>query len=95
MGEKHNLVLYIDRELVEKTRNPGVNLSKTFENHLKHFLNCFSSVNQVDNCESPCNKSSWWAGPDSLPNEFESKATHALLLEVLSENVIKAQSPHS
>jgi post-segregation antitoxin (ccd killing protein) len=36
MGNKHDLVLYPDKELVEKTRNLGFNLSKTFKNHLKH-----------------------------------------------------------
>jgi post-segregation antitoxin (ccd killing protein) len=32
MSNKHNLVLYIDKELVEKSKELGFNLSKTFEN---------------------------------------------------------------
>jgi hypothetical protein len=35
LSNKHNLVLYIDRELVEKSHSLGFDLSKTFENHLK------------------------------------------------------------
>jgi len=34
MSNKHNLFLYIDRELAEKSKELGFNLSKTFENHL-------------------------------------------------------------
>jgi post-segregation antitoxin (ccd killing protein) len=64
MSNKHNLVLYVDQELVEKTRNLGFNLSKTFENYLKHLLNQFSSVNLVNNHESLNDKALWWAGPD-------------------------------
>jgi len=41
MSNKHNLVLYVDQELVEKSRELGFNLSKTFENHLKHLLTQF------------------------------------------------------
>jgi hypothetical protein len=42
LSNKHNLVLYVDQELVEKTRNLGFNLSNTFENHLKHLLMQFA-----------------------------------------------------
>jgi len=42
MPDKRNLVLYVDEELVKKTRGLGFNLSKTFENHLKHLLTMFS-----------------------------------------------------
>jgi len=38
LSTKHNLVLYIDQELVEKSLELGFNLSKLFENHLKHLL---------------------------------------------------------
>ena len=50
MTHKRNVVLYLDSELVKKSRKLGFNLSKTFENHLKQL------VNQLDNV--------WWAGPD-------------------------------
>ena len=64
MTNKHNLVLYVDQELVEKTRELGFNLSKTFENHLKQLTTQFSQVNQLNNRESNLNHSDWWAGPD-------------------------------
>ena len=44
MTQKKNVVLYLDAELVEKTRELGLNLSKTFENHLKHLINQFQNV---------------------------------------------------
>ena len=49
LSNKHNLVLYVDQELVEKSRELGFNLSKTFENHLKHLLTQFSQVNSMNN----------------------------------------------
>jgi hypothetical protein len=64
MSNKHNLVLYVDQELVEKTRNLGFNLSKTFENHLKHLITQFSSVNSVNNYDSTVEGYDWWAEPD-------------------------------
>jgi integrase len=65
MSNKHNLVLYVDEELVRKSREFGFNLSKTFENHLKHLLTEFSQCNQLNNPESAENECLWWAGPDS------------------------------
>ncbi len=44
MSKKRNVVLYLDEELVEKTRELGFNLSKTFENHLKTLLNQFQNI---------------------------------------------------
>ena len=38
MPNKVNVVLYVDRDLVEKSKELGFNLSKTFENHLKHLI---------------------------------------------------------
>jgi len=35
MGNKGNLVLYIDKDLVAKSKSLGFNLSETFENHLR------------------------------------------------------------
>jgi hypothetical protein len=51
MSNKHNVVLYLDRELVEKSKELGFNLSKTFENHLKHLITQFSTGNSVKNFE--------------------------------------------
>ena len=64
MSNKHNLVLYVDQELVEKSRELGFNLSKTFENHLKHLLLQFSQVNSSNNTVNNGNVGGWWAGPD-------------------------------
>ena len=38
MTTKGNVVLYLDKELVEKSKELGFNLSKTFENHLKQLM---------------------------------------------------------
>jgi integrase len=64
MSNKHNLVLYVDKELVEKTRNICFNLSKTFENHLKQLLTQFSTVNSMNNTGKGFIQDMWWAGPD-------------------------------
>jgi integrase len=64
MSNKHNLVLYVDQELVGKSRELGFNLSKTFENHLKHLLTQFSHANSVNNTRNNENVDFWWAGPD-------------------------------
>lgn len=61
MTRKRNVVLYVDSELVEKTRELGFNLSKTFENHMKtliiHFNNVYSQKGLREDVM-------WWAGPD-------------------------------
>jgi hypothetical protein len=51
MSKKRNVVLYLDKELVEKTREIDFNLSKTFENHLKMLINKFPNVYTQNNCE--------------------------------------------
>jgi hypothetical protein len=58
MTNKRNVVLYLDKELVEKMRELGFNLSKTFENHLKRL------VSHVDCIYTQNNSRCWWAGPD-------------------------------
>ena len=45
LSNKHNLVLYIDKELVAKSKALGFNLSRTFENHLKQLITQLS-INQ-------------------------------------------------
>ncbi|MFB0523488.1 MAG: type II toxin-antitoxin system CcdA family antitoxin [Candidatus Bathyarchaeia archaeon] len=52
MTNKRNLVLYVDSELIEKTKELGFNLSKTFENHMKHLLMQYSTLNTTNNNES-------------------------------------------
>ena len=64
MGNKGNVVLYIDKELVSKSKELGFNLSKTFENHLKHLMMQFSIDNSVNSFNSQDKNDKWWAGPD-------------------------------
>ena len=54
MTQKRNVVLYLDKELVEKTKELGFNLSKTFKNHLKQLINSFSNVNSLNKGDSIC-----------------------------------------
>jgi len=62
MSNKHNVVLYLDKELVEKTRELGFNLSKTFENTLKHLINTRSHVNPLNNSENSGIQGCWLVG---------------------------------
>jgi len=64
LSNKRNLVLYVDQELVEKSRGLGFNLSKTLENHLKHLITQFSTFNQMNNSDSTSENCLWWAEPD-------------------------------
>lgn len=61
---KGNVVLYLDKELVEKSKELGFNLSKTFENHLKHLVNGYSPVSMQNNAKSIHIKVTWWGRPD-------------------------------
>ena len=64
MSNKRNIVLYLDKELVEKSKELGFNLSKTFENHFKQLTMQFSQSKQL-NVEDSTSKNPYeWAGPD-------------------------------
>ena len=52
MTKKRNVVLYVEADLVKKSRELGFNLSKTFENHLKHVIMKFQNVNTANTCEN-------------------------------------------
>ena len=52
MSTKRNVMLYLDAELVKKTRELGFNLSKTFENYMKHLINGFPHVNSENKVEN-------------------------------------------
>ena len=52
MATKRDVVLYLDEDLVEKSKEFGFNFSKTFENHLKHLMTQFSMFNSVNNVNS-------------------------------------------
>jgi len=45
MSTKRNVVLYLDNEIVTKSKELGFNLSKTFENHLKQLITHFHTMN--------------------------------------------------
>jgi hypothetical protein len=65
MTTKGNVVLYLDKELVAKSKELDFNLSKTFENTLKQLTTQFSTGNSQNNGDLMNNKCLWWAGPDS------------------------------
>jgi len=56
LTNKGNLVLYLDKEIIQKSKEMGFNLSKTFENHLKHLMTQFSTCNSLKNFNSHENK---------------------------------------
>jgi hypothetical protein len=64
MGNKGNVVLYLDKDLVAKSKSLGFNLSKTFENHLKHLITQFSTDNSANCFNLTSKENNWWAGPD-------------------------------
>jgi hypothetical protein len=59
-----NLVLYLDEYIVEKSKSLGLNLSKTFENHLKQLITQLPTFNPANNFDSTMEKSKWWAESD-------------------------------
>ncbi len=58
MNQKRNVVLYLDSDLVKKSRQLGFNLSRTFENHLKRLVSHVDSLHEYNSSRG------WWAGPD-------------------------------
>ena len=61
MGNKGNVVLYLDKDLVDKSKELGFNLSKTFENHLKQLILQRSNNQSTHKGVSTENKINWWA----------------------------------
>jgi len=84
VSNKRNVVLYLDRELVEKSKALGFNLSKTFENYLKHLINQFSQYNPQNNFYSTSKNGEWWAGPDSNQRPSARQASGIPIEEMLS-----------
>lgn len=85
MGNKRNVVLYLDKDLVAKSKSLGFNLSKTFENHLKHIITQFSTCNSLNNFGSINNNVEWWARPDSNQRPSARQASGVQIEEVLSK----------
>jgi len=74
LRNKHNLVLYIDKELVAKSKSLGFNLSKTFENHLKNLITQYSTFNSANNFNSRKNRIEMMELPGFEPGSIEPKA---------------------
>ncbi len=75
MGIKGNVVLYLDKELVKKSKKLGFNLSKTFENQLKQLINLYSSVSMQNNCNLSKYKSCLVGPPGFEPGSIAPEAT--------------------
>ena len=73
MANKGNVVLYLDKKLVEKSKELGLNLSKTFENHLKQLIMQFSTSYPVNNVNLNNNGLLWCGRRDANPNGFKSQ----------------------
>lgn len=61
---KGNVVLYLDKDLVDKSKELGFNLSRTLENHLKQLISQRTSTEVTQNHVTGENMSKWWAEPD-------------------------------
>jgi len=72
LPNKGNVVLYLDKELVEKSKEMGFNLSKTFESHLKQLITQVSQDSTGNNSYSTSKKDFKWAGPGLPPKRSES-----------------------
>ncbi len=83
MTAKGNVVLYLDKELVQKSKSLGFNLSKTFENYLKHLITQYSACNSLNNSDFTSEDGDWWAGPDSDRRPSARQATGISIEEVL------------
>ena len=75
MTTKGNVVLYLDKELVEKSKELGFNLSKTFENHLKQLITQISPCNCENKQRFLENKSQMVGLPGFEPGSIEPKST--------------------
>jgi post-segregation antitoxin (ccd killing protein) len=75
MNQKRNVVLYLDKELVEQSRQLGFNLSRTFENHLKQLINQLSNGQTTQNHQTLNNNSEVVGLPGFEPESIEPKST--------------------
>jgi hypothetical protein len=75
LSNKNNLVLYLDKELVEKSKELGFNLSKTFDNYLKQLITQFSTGNSVNSSKLSENKMNVVGLPGFEPGSIEPKST--------------------
>ena len=64
LSNKSNLVLYLDKETIRKSKDLGFNLSRTFENHLKQLITQFSCNKTENNFNSKGTIIGKWAEPE-------------------------------
>ena len=64
LSNKSNLVLYLDKELIKKSKDLGLNLSRTFENHLKQLITQFSQLKTENTVDSKDTIGGKWAEPE-------------------------------
>jgi hypothetical protein len=83
MRNKGNVVLYLDKNLVAKSKSLGFNLSKTFENHLKHLMTQFSPFKPMNNLDSTSKNANWCGRRDLNPG---SQAWKACVLNQLDDD---------
>ena len=75
MTQKGSVALYLDKELVEKAKEMGFNLSKNFENHLKHLISSCSSISIPNNANLIDNKLLLVGPPGFEPGSIAPEAT--------------------
>jgi len=63
-SNKGNLILYLDKEIIQTSKDLGFNLSKIFENHLKQLITQFSTIKKENRLNSKNKNCEWWAEPD-------------------------------
>ena len=64
LSNKANLVLYLDREIIRQSKDLGFNLSRAFENHLKHLITQFSFIKPEDQFNLKGTIIGKWAEPE-------------------------------
>jgi Post-segregation antitoxin CcdA len=74
MTNRGNVVLYLDKDLVQKSKELGFNLSKTVENHLKQLTNGYSPVSTQNIGNLEMKNDERWAEPDSDRRPLARKA---------------------
>jgi hypothetical protein len=75
MGNKGNVVLYLDRDLVEKSKSLGFNLSKTFENHLMQLILQLTNIESAQNHFKAQDRRNNMGLPGFEPGSIEPKST--------------------
>ena len=75
LSNKSNLVLYLDKETIRKSKDLGLNLSRTFENHLKQLITQFSQLKTENTVDSKGTIGGKWAEPELNRRPLARKGT--------------------